>query len=195
MRTRLRQALTKKLQKLFWVYHTNNFIITRMSDCNMVSPATACEFTPITSDNCVRARDFRDDNRVSEYRGKLARGEIGYFAELAGTMAGSIWATINKEQIPTVVRTYMRLAPNEALIHDIVTGEKFRGKGVAPFMVGCISSTLLNDYRVSKIIIDVNVTNKPSLRMMDKAHVPMKQEVLYISALGSLIFQKVLKEY
>lgn len=195
MRPRLRQALTKKLQKLFWFHLTNNFVITRMSDFEIIVPVAACEFIPITFDNSFRVRDFRDESRISEYRHKLGHGELGFFAEVAGTTVGSIWATINKEQVPTVVRTFMRLMPNEALIHDIVTAEKFRGKGVGPFMVGRISSTLLNEFRVSRIVIDVNVWNKPSSRMMGKAGVPINQKVICISALGRLVFEKVLKQY
>jgi RimJ/RimL family protein N-acetyltransferase len=105
-------------------------------------------------------------------------------------MVGSIWATVNHTQVPRVVRTYMRLMPGEALIHDIVTGESFRGMGVGPFMVSRFASVLLNDYRVSQIIIDVNSRNGASLHMMDKAGLQVKEQMLYISAFGKLVLQK-----
>jgi len=195
MRHTARRTVTKGLQKLFWIYHTKNFVITRMSDFRVIPPATGWDFVPIARDNCFRVEDFRDDSRISEYRDKLAHGEIGFFADASDRMVGSIWATINSAGAPTVVKSYMRLMPNEALIHDIVTSETFRGKGVGPFMVGQVSAVLLNVYRVNKIIIDVNVRNKPSLRMMEKAGVPLNQEVIYISALGRLMLQKMLKQH
>ena len=191
----VRQTLTKKLQKLFWIYLTNNFIITTASDFIMTEPAIKCGFTPVTSTNYFRVRDFRDESRIREYREKLAGKEKGFFAECDGRMVGSLWATINSAPVPTVVRTYMRLMPNEALIHDIVTGREFRGLGVGPFMVGRIASILLNEHGVSRIVIDVNVRNSPSLRMMDKAGLQMRQQVLYVSAFGKLILQKSLRQY
>ena len=191
----MRHTLTRRLQRLFWIYLTNNFIITSISDFKMVEPALKCVFVPITSLNYSRVREFRHDNRIAEYREKLAHHEIGYFAESNGTMVGSIWATINNAQLPAIVRTYMRLMPSEALIHDIVTGDRFRGMGIGPFMVGRLASLLLTEYRLLRIIIDVNVRNRPSLRMMDKAGLQLSQQTLYISAFGNLVLQKVLKDY
>ena len=166
-----------------------------MSDFKVTEPSAKCGFIPITVENCFRVGDFRDEGRISEYRHKLAKTEIGFFAECDGKMVGSIWATINNGSVPAVVRTYMKLMPNEALIHDIVTGERSRGKGVGPFMVVRIASSLLSKYGVSRIIVDVNVRNRPSLRMMEKAGLQVKVKVLYVSAFGNLVRQKVLKHY
>jgi RimJ/RimL family protein N-acetyltransferase len=62
-------------------------------------------------------------------------------------------------------------------------------------MVGKISSALLNEYGVTRIIIDVNTKNKPSLRMMEKAGVRVSQRVFSVSAFGTLALEKVLKQY
>lgn len=195
MQSTWREQLSKKLQGVFWIYLINIFVIAETSDFYLREAAGKCTFVPITSDNCFRVADFREEGRVSEYRDKLALNEIGFFAEFGGKAVGSIWATINHAQEPTVVRGHMRLMPNEALIHDIVTGEKFRGLGVGPFMVGRIASVLLAEFGVSRIIIDVNVRNNPSLRMMDKVGLHVRQKVLSISAFGTLAFEKVLKRY
>jgi RimJ/RimL family protein N-acetyltransferase len=125
----------------------------------------------------------------------VLRQEIGFFAECEGKACGSIWATINKDAKPSVVRGHIKLKPGEALIHDIVTGEQFRGMGIGPYMVQQISTFLLRECGVSKIIIDVNSSNQPSLRMMAKAGLPVKERVLYISAFGSFVWQKVLQDY
>jgi glycosyltransferase involved in cell wall biosynthesis len=186
----LRHKVTRKLQRVFWVYLTKNFIIRTLADVRASAPAKPCSLIPITLENYFRVRDFRDENRVTEYREKLAHKEVGFFAECAGKMVGSIWATVNETPRPAVVRAYMRLMPREALIHDIVTGENFRGMGVGPFMVGRIAAILLNEYRVSRIIIDVNSRNVPSLRMMEKAGLKVKEQMLYISAFGRLVLQR-----
>jgi RimJ/RimL family protein N-acetyltransferase len=138
-------------------------------------------------------RDFRGKERVSEYRDKLRNNELGFFAESEGKMVGSIWSTINTAQVPKVVRTFMRLMPNEALIHDIVTGDEFRGKGVGPYMVTQIASILLNEYGVNRIVIDVSVRNRRSLRMMSKVGLQAREEVLYISAFGRLVLQRTIR--
>lgn len=107
----------------------------------------------------------------------------------------SVWATINKGRKPTVVRTYMTLMPNEALMHDGVTGEKYRGMGIGPFMVRRLAAALLSDHKVSRIVADVNVRNVASLRMMEKLGLEINQQVLYISAFGTLVIQKLVRQF
>jgi hypothetical protein len=190
-----RTAIKKSLQKTFWVYLTKNFFVTSPDDFTKVEPILGCKCLPITMENYHRVRDFRDESRVSEYRAKLVHREIGFFAEFDGKMVGSIWATVNDAGVPAVVRTYMRLMPNEALVHDIVTGEEFRGMGMGPFMLGNICAVLLGEFAVNKIVIDVNVRNRRSLRMMDKAGLQAHQKMLSVSAFGKLVLQKLLRQY
>jgi hypothetical protein len=191
----LNQKLTKKLQELFWIYLTKNFIIRSRSDFKNFEPEINCKLIPIILDNYHRVVDFREKSRITEYRDKLVHSEIGYFAEHRGGMIGSIWASINKAEVPRVVRTYMRLMPNEGLIHDIVTGEKSRGMGVGTFMVSKIASVLITKYGLSRVIIDVNVRNTASLRMMEKAGLRPDQKMIYVSALGKLVVQLELTKY
>jgi len=178
-----------------WIYSTSNFEIARASDFCPQEIGGKFGFVRVTPENYVRVADFRNEDRVAEYRNKLAHEEIGFFAELGGKMVGSIWATINRAQVAAVVRGHMRLMFGEALIHDIVTGEEFRGQGVGPFMVGRMASALLNEFRVSKIIIDVSAKNNSSLRMMEKVGLQAREKVLSVSVLGKLAFEKVLKSY
>lgn len=192
---KVRAVITKKLQKLFWIYLTKNFVITSLNDVRVVETTDNWAFVPIRFDNYFRVADFRSKDRISEYRQKLDHGEIGFFAQLGDKMVGSIWATINRERRQAVARSHIRLMPNEALVHDIVTGEEFRGMGVGPFMVGGIASALLAKFEVSRIIIDVNVKNTPSLRMMAKTGLCAREKVLAISALGTVAWERVLKNY
>jgi RimJ/RimL family protein N-acetyltransferase len=195
MRQFVGPSVIKGIQRVFWVYLTNNFVITGADDFRNVEPSLRCDFLPITSDNYFRVRDFRDESRVREYREKVGREEIGFFAEHNGKTVGSIWATLNNTGVPKIARSYMKLMASEALVHDIVTGEKYRGMGVGAFMVGRISSMLLGEYGARKIVIDVNFRNRRSMRMMEKAGLQLNQQVLSISALGKLISQNVLKQY
>ena len=193
---KLRQRLTKRLQKLFWVYLTDNFVITAGRKLSAPRPSVKCTVVRITPGNCHRVLQFRDDpSRAEEYRRKVGRNEIGLFAEAEGIMMGSIWATINRGSKPTVARGYMPLQPGEAMIHDIVTGERYRGMGIGPYMVQEMAALLNEEYSVIKTIVDVNVRNTPSLRMMDRVGVRKADQVFYVSALGTLVFSKTLKQY
>src|SRR2546423_6351420 len=156
-----------------------------MDDFQVREAARKCAFVRITTNNYFRVAEFRDKNRGSEYRDKLAREEIGFFAELGDTMVGSIWATMNRSQSPAIARGYMRLMPNEALIHDIVTGEKSRGLGVGPFMVGRMALILLKEFGVSRINMQVNFINKSSLRLMGKVGLPVRVQYLQVSGFGN----------
>ena len=100
-----RTARKKNLQKMFWIYLTNNFVVTSMDDFKTIELSKECGFLPLTLDNYFRVLDFREENRVSEYRRMLAHKEIGFFAGVDGKMVGSIWATINTAQLPSVVRS------------------------------------------------------------------------------------------
>ncbi len=190
-----RRVLTKQLQRIFWVYLTNNFIITSPEELAAVQASNSYSLVPISRENWIRVTDFRDKELIVEYQTKLAHNEIGFFAEVNGKAVGSIWATLNREQRPVVVRGYIKLIPREALIHDIVTGKQFRGLGVGPFMVAKLSEILLREYASARIIVDVNVRNHPSMRMMQKAGLRPKQQVLYVSVFGRLLAHRILKEF
>jgi len=188
-----KRPLTKSLQRVFWIYLRNNFVITSVDDIRAFEPSIKYIFVPITLENYFRVQEFREKRRITEYQEKHRAGEIGFFAECDGKIVGSIWATINYAPVRKVVRMYMPLMPNEALIHDIVTGEGLRGMGVGPFMVGRMAPTLLNEYGVTKIIIDVSCRNRPSLRMMEKIGLRAKEQMFYVSLFSTLAFQKSLK--
>jgi RimJ/RimL family protein N-acetyltransferase len=164
-----------------------------MDDFRETEAGTKCTFVPIALDNYFRVQDFREKRRVAEYRQKLDNGEIGCFAECNGRMIGSIWATINRARVRSVIRMHMPLMPNEALIHDIVTAGSFRGMGVGPYMVGKMASKLLDDYRVKRVVIDVSCRNRPSLRMMEKVGLQPRERVFSVSLFSKLVFQKTLR--
>ena len=174
---------------------TDNFIITHMDAVTPIQPQMACSFLQITEENCHRVRDFRDERRLGEFRAKLARNELGFFAAAATGMVGSIWATVNASSGPVVVRTYMTLRRGEALVHDVVASERTRGSGVGPFMVRMLASELLVRQGASKVIVDVNARNRPSLRMMAKLGVEPTERVLYVSAFGRPVLTKVVRAY
>jgi hypothetical protein len=191
----LKQKLIRKLQKICWIYLTKNFIISSTMDFRKDEADIKYKLIPINFDNYNRVGDFREKNRISEYRDKLTHGEIGFFAEHSGNMVGSIWASINKAEVPIVVRTYMKLMPDEGLIHDIVAGETSRRIGVGVFMVRRIGSILLKKYRLSRVTIDVNIRNRPSLGLMKKLGLQIDCTMLYVSAFGKALFQIRLKNY
>src|SRR5208282_3573373 len=123
----------------------------------------------ITPESCGMAENFRTRDRVAEYQAKLARNEIGYFAVEADRKAvGSIWATVNRGPRSSVARAYMPLKPKEAMIHDIVTGDRFRGQGVVPFMGAFLADALFRDHDLVRFIGVVNRGNFRSLRMMQE---------------------------
>ena len=186
----LRHAVTKRLQGICWIYVTTNFILTSVDDIIPSEPKVTCNFLPITATTASRVGEFRDKTRIDEYRDKVLHNEIGFFAESQGKTVGSIWATINRNLQPTVVRRHIRLGTNDALIHDIVTGDRSKGLGIGPFMVANIAAALFNTYEVKRIVVDVNRSNAPSLNMMRKVGLQQKEQALYISLLGKLVLEK-----
>jgi RimJ/RimL family protein N-acetyltransferase len=183
----------KRLQKVFWVYLTNKFVVTSSDDFKVPEPAVECELLPITPDNYFRVRVFRHESRVQEYREKLTNREKGFFAARRGMLVASIWATINNTNAPMLARSYITLLPNEAPVHDVVTGEEFQGMGIGPFMAGRMCVALLGESGAKRTIIDVNLRNDRSLRMMAKAGLHVNHKALSISSFGKLVSQRHLR--
>ena len=192
---KLRHLLARHFQRVLWLYLTDNFVISHCADLNPRDVVPPYDLVPVTLDNFHRVLEFREESRVSEYREKVLRNEIGLFAEYRRAVIGSIWATLNRSDRPVVVRRYMPLLPNEALIHDIVTGDQFRGMGVGSHMVYGMAARLLEQFAVSRIVVDVSVKNVPSLRMMAKVGAPLKERALYVSTCGTLLYSKIIRRY
>jgi RimJ/RimL family protein N-acetyltransferase len=161
----------------------------------MTDSKVPCDFVPINPENYHRVQDFRENDRILQFREKLARKEIGYFAEHKGRTVGSIWATINKSDTPMLVRTYINLSPGHALIHDIVTGEKARGLGIGPFMTSRMAKALLEEYGMAEIVVDVSTRNHASNRMMEKIGLRKAEKMFYITLRGGRTFRLLLRKY
>ena len=83
----------------------------------------------------------------------------------------------------------MKLGPNEALIHDVVTSEKSRGMRIGPYMMSQMITTLFKEYGVSRIVTEVHFRNRASMRMMDRVGLRMEHKVISVCALGKLVLQ------
>ena len=191
----VRRQVVRAIQKIGWVYLSDLFFVMPDDPVAAVQTSQPCCLTAVSCENAHRVRDFREENLSEEFCGKLNCGEIGFFAIAGEKAAGNIWATVNRTARPKTVRGFMRLMPGEALIHDIVTGASFRGQGIGPFMVAHIIPILFRQHGVRRIVIDVNVKNTPSLKMMNKAGLQAKQKELSISAFHNLVYHKTLAHY
>ena len=191
----LSEELKIKLQKIFRIYVCNNYVINDISEIIMIEPKINCRFIPITLDNCHRVRDFREEGRISQYRDKLNHKEIGYFAEYEGKMIGSIWATINKTEVPCVVQTFFKLMPNEGMFHDIVVSENFRRMRIGAFMESSMPASLFKEFGLSRLITDVNIENRGSLGMLEKVGFRIDNKTLYVSVFGRSVVQLIIKKY
>jgi hypothetical protein len=191
----LNQKLKTKMQRIFWIYLSNNFIINGLDEFKIVQPKVECGFVRITLDNCHRVADFREENRISQYKNKLGIGEIGYFAENDEKMVGSVWATVNKTNNPIVVQTFKTITYNEGVVHDNIVSEKFRGMRIGPFMESNMFELLFKEYALRRVIADINVKNRASLRMLEKMGLRPDYRILYIAVLGKPVFQLVLRKY
>jgi hypothetical protein len=182
-------------RKVIWIIIAEVFIIKDMSEFKMVEPRIKCEFIPITLDNCHRVTDFREEGRISQYRDKLNQQEIGYFAEHNGQIIGNVWAAINKTDAPCVVQSFRKIMYNEGTVHDNIVSEKFRGMLVGPFMETRMFELLLMEYRLSRIFAEVNVKNRASLRMLERARLRIDHRMLCVSLFGKPVLELVVKKY
>jgi hypothetical protein len=185
----------RKLLKKFWFSLAYHYIINGPNEIKMVEPRIKCKVIPITLENYHRVNDFREEERILEYRNKLYNNEIGCFAEHDGKMVGSIWATINNTNMPFVGKDFTKIMPNEGLLHDDVVSEKIRGMGVGGFLESRMLVLLFNKYGLNKITTDINVSNRASVRMTEKVGLRIDHKVLYVAAFGKMILKLVLKRY
>lgn len=180
------RKIKKNIMNIFWISLSKKFIIIN-NDFEKIDSLISCEFIPITSENYHLVYDFRENDRIVEYKNKLKNGEIGFFVKHKQKAIGSIWATINNNRISIVVRNIIDLKKNEALIHDVVVSEKFRGNSIGPFMVSEIIIKLFQDYKIDRVIIDANIMNKSSLKMMKKLGLRLESIIFCVSLLNKRI--------
>lgn len=169
------------VQSVAWIYLVKNYYVNTGQQLLLSQAVPPCEFLAITSLNAARVTEFREPARVAQYLAKLRRGERGYFAERSGTIVGSIWATVNSGSRARAARGSMRLRPGDALIHDIVTAQAHRGTGIAPFMVSHLVRALFSELGAAKVLIDVNVRNRASLRVMQKLGIQPAETAVTLS--------------
>lgn len=189
----LQQKVIRQAQKICWLYVTRNFVAQNLSEIMESSPGIPSDFCAITEANANRVLDFREEERIAEYKRKLEDGEIGFFAIVKGKAAASIWATVNSSSRAFIARRYMKLEAGDALVHDIVTGRAHRGLGIAPFMVRRLAEHLFEHFPIKRFIVDVSIRNTASLRMMHKTGLQVRDTVAYLSAFGTLLFQRQLR--
>lgn len=185
----------RMIQKVILVRRTCNFVVVDPRDVKPLESNHNARLVPITVENYQRVDEFRPPSRIAQYRQKLVRGEVGYFVECDGRMIGSNWATLNEGGSAVVARTVMRLKPKEGMTHDGVIAPRLRGQGFGAFMINRLVAILFREYDLRRIIIDVNVKNRASLRMMEKAGFRVDHEALYVAVFNKLLFHRVLKRY
>jgi ribosomal protein S18 acetylase RimI-like enzyme len=183
------------LQKVFWIRICCNFVITDYCQFEVPKARIKCKFIRIDSTNYTRVNEFRKENRVKQFKDKLKNNEIGYFVEYENKIIGSIWATINRSDIPCVAQKFRTLRKFEGAVTDGIVDEEYRGLRIGPLMVAHMFSLLLNEYGIKKIIADVNFRNRSSLLMLEKLKLKKQFMILYVSALGLPIVEFTLKEY
>jgi hypothetical protein len=191
----LDEELKMKLQKIFYITVRAIYIVNGVNEFKMIEPRIKCRLIPITLDNYHRVGEFREEKRIAEYRDKLLHNEIGVFAEYDGKMIGSIWSTINKKEVPYAVKTFFKLMPNEALLHDVVASEKVRRMRVGAFLESGLPALLFKEHGISRMITDVNVRNRASLGMLAKVGFQVDHKRLFVSVFGRSVLQLVLKKY
>jgi GNAT superfamily N-acetyltransferase len=185
----------RMIQKVILVRRTCNFVVVDPRDVKPLETNHNARLVPISVDNYQRVAEFRPPSRIEQYRQKLVRGEVGYFVECDGRMIGSNWATVNEGGSAVVARTVMRLEPKEGMTHDGVIAPRLRGQGFGAFMINRLVAILFREYDLRRIIIDVNVRNKASLRMMEKAGFRVDHEMLYVALFGKLVIHRRVKQY
>jgi RimJ/RimL family protein N-acetyltransferase len=67
--------------------------------------------------------------------------------------------------------------------------------GFGAFMISRLVEILRRDHNLNRIIIDVNVKNKASLRMMEKAGFRIDHKMLYLALFDRLVYRRVLERY
>jgi ribosomal protein S18 acetylase RimI-like enzyme len=183
------------LKKILWIYVCNVYVFNGMNDFKMVEPRIKCSFIPIALDNCHLVTDFRETDRIIQYRDRLAHNEIGFFAEHDGKMIGSIWATINTTATPRIAEKYFKIMPNEGHFHNIIVSKKFRGMRVGAFMESSMPAILFTEYGLNRVTTDVDVRNIASLGMLKQIGAQIDHKLLCISAFNRSVLQLVLRKY
>ena len=140
----------------------------RSSHGQMVAPNRTVQIQVVTCDNCDDALTYEPREKVDVFHQFLDRGDIGFYAYLAGQFVHRSWVTLG----PKTVSRWKRYAPlelkkGEAYIHWCETVPSARGLGVYPTVLNHIVGVLSD--RAREFYISTTGDNAASRNGIKKA--------------------------
>ncbi len=150
-------------------------------------PGKSIELSAVTHENVDGVADFRPPSVAHRFREYLDNGEIGVYALSEGHVVGHAWADVCKHG-SRISCGYMRIGPNEALIHYCNVSPECRGNNIYPAMLFELVQRLFAEEGVERVLIDTEVSNVPSLRGIAKVNFEKMSTGVYLNVLGKLVF-------
>jgi ribosomal protein S18 acetylase RimI-like enzyme len=107
--------------------------------------------------------------RVEEFRGFLARGDVGYYAYLGGRVVHRTWVRRGPVRGPLwLAWGSLEVGPSQAYVHYCETAPAARGHGIYPAVIAHAAREA-RDAGARDVLISSRVDNVASLRGIARA--------------------------
>ena len=157
----------RKLTRLFELRRHQAFFVTDPADLIEVTPKMDVQCVPVDADNVADVAALGDEARARSFRMLLEGGQRGLYGRYRGQVVGYAWAGVCR-RAHWRVNGFLRIARGEAFIHTCRVVPPFRGNNIYPALLFALCMRLLNEDRVTRVLIESRVENMASIRAIRK---------------------------
>ncbi|MCK5345519.1 MAG: GNAT family N-acetyltransferase [Candidatus Heimdallarchaeota archaeon] len=177
---RLPQMLKVRRQRVFCLSDLHDIINVNMKADIVISD--------VTFENVEGVSDFRSKEHVKIFRRYLAEGNCGVYAWIDSTVVGHAWANVCR-QSHCRVNGYIDIDQGDAFLHYCNVRKDCRGQRIYRLMLVVLCQRLFLQEKVSRILIDTAINNRPSLRGIAKVGFKLVGTGIYIQFRNYLLFK------
>ena len=181
--------LVSRIRQMFLIRRQQIFCLTSPGDIAAGQVKATVSITEVSPKNVARVTDFRAKPFITRFRSFLEEGQYGVYAWLESKVVGHAWAKVCR-QSHCRVNGYMDIYQGDALIHYCNVSKAQRGQNIYPLMLVALCQCLFSQARVSRILIDTEVSNSASLRGITKAGFEPLGTGTYVQFGGHLLFKR-----
>lgn len=180
--------LVSRIWQTFLIRRQQIFCLISPGDIVAVQVKATVSITEVSPKNVERVTDFKSEILATTFRGFLEEGQYGVYAWLESKVVGHAWAKVCR-QSHCRVNGYMDIYQGDALIHYCNVSKAQRGQNIYPLMLVALCRCLFSQARVSRILIDTEVSNSASLRGITKVGFEPLGTGTYVQLGGHLLFK------
>lgn len=135
--------------------------------------------------NYEMVKRLRDKATSESFKNMLDENQVGIYAMLDGEPIGHAWADLVK--VKKVVNDSFIISPYAAMVHYCYVSDKYRGKGIYPYLLYTLINDIYVEHNISDFYITVDIDNIPSQKGVAKVGFRKINDITQLYLLGKVV--------